>query len=54
MMKCSVGMDNNLVLAALVCSFVWGLAYRLWPKQLFALIVSHAVWDTLVFVVWPI
>lgn len=43
-----------LVMAALVCGFVWGFAYRLWPKQLFALIVSHAVWDTLVFVVWPI
>lgn len=43
-----------LVMAALVCGFVWGLAYRLWPKQLFALIVSHAVWDALVFVVWPI
>ncbi len=43
-----------LVMAALVCGFVWGLAYRLWPKQLFALIVSHAVWDTLVFVVWPL
>lgn len=43
-----------LVMAALVCGFVWGIAYRLWPKQLFALIVSHAVWDTLVFVVWPI
>ena len=42
-----------LIMAALVCGFVWGLAYRLWPKQLFALIVSHAVWDTLVFVVWP-
>ena len=43
-----------LVMAALVCGLVWGLAYRLWPKQLFVLIVSHAVWDTLVFVVWPI
>ncbi len=43
-----------LIMAALVCGLVWGLAYRLWPKQLFALIVSHAVWDTLVFVVWPI
>ena len=43
-----------LIMAALVCGFVWGIAYRLWPKQLFALIVSHAVWDTLVFVVWPI
>lgn len=43
-----------LVMAALVCGFVWGLCYRLWPKQLFALIVSHALWDALVFVVWPI
>ena len=43
-----------LIMAALVCGFVWGLAYRLWPKQLFALIISHAVWDALVFVVWPI
>ena len=43
-----------LIMAALVCGLIWGLAYRLWPKQLFALIVSHAVWDTLVFVVWPI
>lgn len=43
-----------LIMAALVCGLVWGLAYRLWPKQLFALIVSHAVWDALVFVVWPI
>ena len=43
-----------LIMAAFVCGLVWGLAYRLWPKQLFALIVSHAVWDALVFVVWPI
>jgi membrane protease YdiL (CAAX protease family) len=47
-------MNFMLIMAALVCGFVWGLAYRVWPKQLFALIVSHAVWDTLVFVVWPI
>ena len=43
-----------LIMAAFVCGLVWGLAYRLWPRQLFALIVSHAVWDVLVFVVWPI
>lgn len=43
-----------LIMAAIVCGLVWGLAYRLWPKQLFALIVSHAIWDALVFVVWPI
>ena len=43
-----------LIMAAFVCGLVWGLAYRLWPKQLFALIVSHAIWDALVFVIWPI
>lgn len=43
-----------LIMAAFVCGLIWGLVYRLWPKQLFALIVSHAVWDALVFVVWPI
>ena len=42
-----------LVLAALVIGALWGLFYRLWPGQLFALIVSHAVWDTLAFVVAP-
>ena len=43
-----------LIMSAFVCGLIWGLAYRLWPKQLFALIVSHAVWDALVFVIWPI
>lgn len=43
-----------LLMAALVCGVVWGLAYRLFPKHLFALIVSHAVWDAMVFVIFPI
>lgn len=43
-----------LLMAALVCGIVWGLAYRLFPKHLFALIVSHAVWDAMVFVIFPI
>lgn len=43
-----------LLMAALVCGAAWGLAYRLWPKQLFALVVSHAVWDAMVFVIFPI
>lgn len=43
-----------LVMAALVAGAVWGLVYRLCPKALFALIVSHALWDVLVFVLMPI
>ena len=43
-----------LVMAALVAGAVWGLIYRLCPKALFALIVSHALWDVLVFVLIPI
>lgn len=34
-----------LVMAALVVGAIWGLAYRLYPQKLGALIVSHAVWD---------
>lgn len=47
-------MNFMLFMAALVCGVLWGFAYRLWPKQLFALIVSHAVWDAMVFVIFPI
>ena len=43
-----------LIMAALVAGLVWGLVYRLCPKALPALIVSHAVWDLLVFVLLPI
>lgn len=43
-----------LVMAALVAGCVWGLAYRLYPKALPALIISHALWDALVFVWMPI
>ena len=43
-----------LIMAALVCGIVWGGLYRLQPKWLPALVVSHAVWDTCVFVVFPI
>lgn len=47
-------MNFMLLMSALVCGIIWGLAYRLWPKQLFALVVSHAVWDAMVFVIFPI
>lgn len=43
-----------LVMAALVAGVVWGFIYRLCPKALPALIISHALWDALVFVIIPI
>lgn len=43
-----------LVMAALVCGVVWGGLYRLRPQWLPALVVSHAVWDACVFVLFPI
>ena len=43
-----------LVMAALVAGCIWGFIYRLCPKALPALIVSHALWDALVFVIIPI
>ena len=43
-----------LVMAALVAGAAWGLLYRIHPKALPALVVSHALWDALVFVILPI
>lgn len=43
-----------LIMAALVAGLVWGFVYRLCPKALPALIISHALWDALVFVILPI
>ena len=43
-----------LVVSAAVVGGVWGLLYRLWPKSLWTLIVSHAVWDVVVFLIFPI
>ena len=43
-----------LVMAALVAGAVWGFLYRLNPKLLPALVISHALWDALVFVIFPI
>ena len=47
-------MNFMLVMAALVAGAVWGFIYRLQPRLLPALIVSHALWDALVFVIMPI
>lgn len=43
-----------LIVAAGVAGGVWGLLYKLFPKRLWALIISHAVWDVAVFLVFPI
>jgi len=43
-----------LIMAALVAGLVWGFIYRICPKALPALIVSHALWDVLVFILLPI
>ena len=43
-----------LVMAALVAGAVWGFIYRLQPRLLPALTVSHALWDALVFVIMPV
>ena len=42
-----------LVMSALVCGIFWGLIYR-YNKNLVPLIVSHAVWDVMVFILVPI
>lgn len=42
-----------LVMAALVCGIFWGLMYK-YNKNLVPLIISHAVWDVMVFIVVPI
>lgn len=42
-----------LVMAALICGIFWGLMYK-YNKNLVPLIISHAVWDVMVFIVIPI
>lgn len=43
-----------LLLSAFVAGAAWGLLYRFFPRHLAAIILSHAVWDCVVFVVFPI
>lgn len=43
-----------LLMAALVAGVVWGGLYRLYPRRLSALVVSHALWDAAVFIWFPI
>ena len=42
-----------LIMAALVCGAFWGIMYR-YNKNLITVIVSHAVWDVAVFILFPI
>lgn len=42
-----------LLMSALVCGIFWGLMYR-YNKNLVPLVVSHAVWDVMVFILFPI
>ena len=43
-----------LVMAALVAGAAWGFLYWYKPSWLPALVISHALWDAMVFVVFPI
>lgn len=43
-----------LLLSAFAAGAAWGLLYRLFPRHLAPIILSHAVWDCVVFVVFPI
>lgn len=43
-----------LVMSALVVGAAWGALYRFFPNKFAAIIVSHAVWDVAVFVLFPI
>jgi len=42
-----------LIMAAMVCGVFWGLIYK-YNRNITTLIISHAVWDVLVFIVFPI
>ena len=43
-----------LIMASMVCGIAWGLLYRLMPQLFSAIVLSHALWDAAVFVVFPI
>ena len=47
-------MNFMLVMAALTCGVCWGGLYRLFPRHLPAIVVSHALWDAAAFVWFPI
>lgn len=42
-----------LIMSAMVCGIFWGLLYK-YNKNLVTLIISHAVWDVSVLILFPI
>ncbi len=42
-----------LLMAALVCGVFWGLMYTL-NRNLTTIVISHAIWDVAVFILFPI
>ena len=42
-----------LIMAAMTCGLAWGGLYRLMPRRLPAIILSHALWDAAAFVWFP-
>lgn len=43
-----------LVMASLVCGAAWGFLYRYFPDRFTGIVLSHALWDAMVFVWLPI
>ena len=44
-----------LIMAALVCGSFWGFIYMYFkPRNLVPLLISHALWDVMVFILFPI
>ena len=44
-----------LIMAAMVCGAFWGFMYMIFkPRNLAPLLISHALWDVMVFIVLPI
>ena len=44
-----------LIMAAMVCGAFWGFMYMIFkPRNLVPLLISHALWDVMVFIVLPI
>jgi membrane protease YdiL (CAAX protease family) len=44
-----------LIMAALVCGAFWGFIYMTFkPRNIVPLLISHALWDVMVFILFPI
>ncbi len=49
----SASLNLMLIVAAALCGGFWGLIFA-WRKNLWPVILSHAIWDVIIFVLWPI